>query len=438
MNPLCRIFDLPRCVLEDYIVGTLPCDDVVRFWAAHPRFQTPGFWERQYALRHKGSAAYATALGVAPSVWSLGSGDRDEFGKEALFVMGKRRKLMVHEANRSVYGVACSPDGRTIASASGGTIKLWDVATGALKAGPIKPTIDALLPPMNDGVMALAFSADGSKLIATGWDAGITMWNAATYTELRLPRGLEAFALSPDGRTVVARSRDHTALLLDAATGMPRATLAGHHLSPEYGFFTPARVEAVFSPDGRTLATSSPTTLWDVATGAYRATLVDAYAHRLVFSPDSRTIATMVGNGGNDVVLWAADTGALKVALRGHASRMICTAFSPDGCTVATADGVSAVVLWDAETGAPTATLHGSESAEFVVFSPDGRTLATSEEGDADAEAAVKLWDASSGALRATLSGMGEVVFKMTFSPDGRTLTVGSFDGCVHHWANVW
>lgn len=439
------LFSLPQPVLEDYIVGRLPCDDVVRFWAAHPRFQTPGFWGRQYALRHRESAAHAAALGMVSSVWPLESGSRDEFGEEARFVMGRRRKTL--EMKSPVHFVAFSPDGRTLASSSD-YVQLWDAVTGA----PKKVLLSA-----PNGVEGLAFSPDGSTLVVTVSQSRIVIVDAVTCAVRTLPGeafalgrdeeegcaevlyylrdhtvALKAFALSPDGRTVVARSHDHTALLVDAATGATKATLTGQLLTPESADY--GRIEVVFSPDGRTLACGGANNfpvvmLWDVATGVLKARLMETHAS-LVFSPDSRTIATSCK--GN-TMLWDTETCALKATLGGCPSYDM--AFSPDGCMVATCHVSKEARLWDAETGALKAMLGCDEPALSVVFSPDGRTLATCHEApDYETDVSfVNLWDTATGALRATLSGSGEMMCDVVFSPDGRTLVAAADEG-IHMW----
>jgi len=76
------------------------------------------------------------------------------------------------------------------------------------------------------------------------------------------------------------------------------------------------------------------------------------------------------------------------------------------------------------------ATLKGHGNlVSSVVFSPDGKTLAS-----ASWDSTVKLWDVATRQELATLKGHGNPVWSVAFSTDGKTLASGSSDGTVNLW----
>ncbi|GAA6617952.1 CHAT domain-containing protein [Scytonema sp. NUACC26] len=71
-----------------------------------------------------------------------------------------------------VFGVAFSPDGKILASASADmTVKLWNVETGKL------PVLLATLNGHNSRVWDVAFSPDGKTLASAGEDKTVILWN---------------------------------------------------------------------------------------------------------------------------------------------------------------------------------------------------------------------------------------------------------------------
>jgi WD40 repeat protein len=192
-----------------------------------------------------------------------------------------------------------------------------------------------------------------------------------------------------------------------------------------------ATISAVtFAPDGKLLASSSDDgtiILWDVATGKRRATLKMAGAAPLAFSPDGKTLAA---GGWPDITLWDVATGKVKATLKGHTAFVRCVAFSPDGKTLASgADSKTVsfslaadttIKLWDVGTGKERATLKGHTAPVYsVAFSPDGKTL-TSGSWDKT----IRLWEAATGKEKKALK-QSDHVTALAFSPDGKTLASG-------------
>ncbi len=89
--------------------------------------------------------------------------------------------------------------------------------------------------------------------------------------------------------------------------------------------------------------------------------------------------------------------------------------FSPDGRTLATGSINGKVCLWDVKTRELGNTFtENTETVSSLVFSPDGRTLASGSN-----KGTVRLWNVDTGEPIATLT---EQMWGLAFNPDGSTL----------------
>jgi WD40 repeat protein len=302
-----------------------------------------------------------TLAGLPPRVWDVATGA--ELARDAWHL-------------GPVTWVAVSPDGKTVATGSPDrVVHLWAAGTGK-PLGHWEGGAESL-----DGGV---FGADDRTLL-TAAGAAVTVWDPATAKSVLQLRGTEsgtaALALAPGGRLVGWRNSSFTTRLWDLDTGKEMLRFGGGEkgtplvaFSPDGGFVVSA---ATTGETGRSVvqvcaaAAGAEPRAQELGRGEKDA---PPALLALTVSPDGRTVTGFHSDGS--LRRWEMATGRQRQRLDVPAAQAVSAAFSADGRTGAVGTRQGEVVLVDAGTGQKAGAWAGHNGAVVSLgFSADGRLL---------------------------------------------------------------
>jgi WD40 repeat protein len=320
----------------------------------------------------------------------------------------------------------------------------------------------------------VAFLLGDSAVLSVGTDAVIRLWDPGSGKQLRSltidtrPRALGHLMA---GSKPIAVSQDRKLLLSSTGAGqLSLWDLASGKRVREFEQVELICSAVAFGPDAKTVMQAGESVgnggmesviqSWDLQTGRklHSLSLQHAYLSAAAISPDGQTMA-LVGMRDRDVELWDTTKGEKIHSLRQQSFGIrdsLC--FDPTGKILATAntgflsvgkeirklmplfvrgapfarrtsDDDVMVTPWDVATGKRIRELQGKGGVGGMVFSRDGKTLATAGPRDG-----VRLWEVDSGKIIFETGQAHPQAISVALSTDSKKVACGTLDSSIRVW----
>lgn len=375
--------------------------------------------------------------------------------------MNQHKLLSEENTQGSISKIALAPNGNLLAVGNfGNSVTLWDVKTGK-KAAEFSDFLQHEV--HTDEIFAITFSPDGKYLLAAAGDEAVYIWDVETKEEFKVigifDNWIYDVDFSPDGEQLAITSYSNihyidtktwsyisntpsqtvqfiyigdgktNLRLINAQNKAWRLAIYGNGTDPiKYIQPTGMVHNFAFSPSGTDISAVGRDYLvrnWSLSNlSIFR---LDQWGPiQIVYSPDEKYVVH--GNLILDI-----GTGEKRKVLGDGAKS---AAFSDDGSMLAFVDSASQIRVLDTSNYRIIKIIkrldqddHDLERERFkIAISPDNARLLVA------AHYGIEIYSLPDGELLQKIEEFNGPVKDIEFSPDGKSLASGSYDGTLKLW----
>ena len=328
-------------------------------------------------------AAALVGLSIGTVIKVSALGDFEDISIQLPVFQRKRQTPIkfLQEHTDAVQGVAVSPNGKAIASASDdGTVRIWEFDGEQSKL--IKEIKDE-----SGWVRAVVFSSD-RQIITAGQNKNIKVIDIASGKVVRTLSGhtnlINSLAIASASDRLVSGSYDNEVRLWQISTGKLLQTLKGHKDKV---------LGVAISADGKHIVSASR----------------------------DRTLR-----------VWDAKTGKVLQELKAHTDAVTCVLISPDGKQIISGGSDKVIRGWDLASGKQIFTINEFETdIGAIAITDDGKYLFS---GSKDNPNSIRLWNLQTKSSIWNFIGHKDLVTSLVISADKQQLVSGSQDRSVNIW----
>jgi WD40 repeat protein len=313
-----------------------------------------------------------------------------------------------------VLGAKFSPDGkRVVSSGMDGTVRIWNSETGQELLA---------MTGHKDFVYRAEYAPDGKRILSSGMDDTTRVWDAVTGIQLRsFPSDFmnKWSQYSPDGKWILHSSKEDELIIRNAENFSEAFRISMDAGSLEAFYFSPDGKQIVVSTLMQTLQ------VWELKT---RQKVVEfklgGWASRVCYAPNGRAVLATIDSS---VFVWDIARKELLFSLPKQSDNINYASFTPDGQFVITTCKDS-IKYWDVKTGAFIHSMAtGLNDLESIDFARDGRFLLTYDRN-------AVVFDGKDLKTSVYMGHHSDFIVDVAIARDDKTVATASFDSTIKLW----